>query len=456
MITKHKSIHSIKGQLILIRDIPPVKYLELVRFTDIKGNHYLGQVLETGKGYAVVQLFEQSQGVGNKNIKAEFLGRTLEFALGKEILGRIFNGIGDALDNLPPLFSEDKRDVNGFSINPQAREYPDDFVQTGISSIDALNTLVRGQKLPIFSGAGLPHNKLTIDIARQASVASKKENFSVIFGAMGITFEESQQFISAFKESGALTRSVLFLNLADDPVIERIALPRFALTAAEYLAFELNFHVLVILTDMTNYAEAVREIANAREEVPGRRGYPGYLYTDFASIYERAGRVKGKSGSITQLPILTMPEDDKTHPIPDLTGYITEGQIVLSRELHQRGIYPPVDVLASLSRLRDKGIGDGKTRYEHPRLANQLFTSYAKGKEMRSLAAILGEESLSDVDKKYLEMAKKFEEEFIGQKDNINRSIIESLDTGWRILKILPKEELRRVKSEDIEKFHNR
>jgi len=455
MITQYKTIHSVKGQLILIKDIPPVKYLELVRFRDSQQNEYLGQVLETGKGYAVAQLFEQSQGIGTKNIKAEFLGRTLEFAVGKEILGRIFNGIGQPLDSLPPIFSNQKKDVNGFAINPQAREYPNDFVQTGISSIDVLNTLVRGQKLPIFSGAGLPHNKLAIDIARQASVLSHQENFSVIFGAMGITFEESQQFISAFKESGALTRSVLFINLADDPVIERIALPRFALTAAEYLAFELNFHVLVILTDMTNYAEAVREIANAREEVPGRRGYPGYLYTDFASIYERAGKIKGINGSITQLPILTMPEDDKTHPIPDLTGYITEGQIVLSRELHQRGIYPPVDVLASLSRLRDKGIGEGKTRFEHPRLANQLFTSYAKGKEIRSLSAILGDESLSDTDKKYLEFAKKFEEEFIGQKENINRSIIESLDLSWDILKILPKEELRRLKPEDLEKFYH-
>jgi len=454
MLFQYKSIHSIKGQLVLITDIPPVKYLELVRFRDNQGREYLGQVLESGKNYAVAQLFEQTQGVGSKNIKAEFLGKTLEFKVSQEILGRIFNGIGEPLDSLAPILSSEKRDVNGLAINPYAREYPDDFVQTGISSIDVLNTLVRGQKLPIFSGSGLPHNKLAIDIARQVTLTSAEENFGVIFGAMGITFEEAQQFISAFKESGALNRSVLFLNLADDPAIERIALPRFALTAAEYLAFELNFHVLVILTDMTNYAEAVREIANAREEVPGRRGYPGYLYTDFASIYERAGKIKGRQGSITQLPILTMPEDDKTHPIPDLTGYITEGQIVLSRELHQQGIYPPVDVLASLSRLRDKGIGEAKTRFEHPRLANQLFSSYAKGKEIRSLAAILGEESLSETDKKYLEFAKRFEEEFVGQKDNINRSIIQSLDKGWELLKILPKEELRRVKPEDLEKFY--
>jgi V/A-type H+-transporting ATPase subunit B len=455
MLFQYKSIKSIKGQLVLITDIPPVKYLELVRFKDRNGKEYLGQVLETGKNYAVAQVFEQSQGIGSENIKAEFLGRTLEFSVGKEVLGRVFNGIGQPIDGLSPVVSSDKRDVNGFSINPFSREYPDDFVQTGISSIDVLNTLVRGQKLPIFSGAGLPHNKLAIDIARHANVSSEEENFSVIFGAMGITFEEAQQFISAFKESGALNRSVLFLNLADDPAVERIALPRFALTTAEYLAFDLNFHVLVILTDMTNYAEAVREIANAREEVPGRRGYPGYLYTDFASIYERAGRIKGRKGSITQIPILTMPEDDKTHPIPDLTGYITEGQIVISRELHQQGFYPPVDVLASLSRLRDKGIGERKTRFEHPRLSNQLFSSYAKGKEIRSLAAILGEESLTDVDKRYLEFAKRFEAEFINQKEDINRSIIKSLDKGWELLRILPKEELRRLKPEDLSKFYD-
>jgi len=456
MIVQHKSIHSIKGQLVFIKDIPPVKYFELVRFVDNGGNHYFGQILESGKGYAVAQLFKQSQGLGNKNIKAEFLGHTLEFPVGKEILGRIFNGIGQPADGLLPHFSLDRRDVNGLTVNPWSRQYPNDFVQTSVSAVDVLNTLVRGQKLPIFSGAGLPHNKLAIDIARQVVTASKDENFSVIFGAMGITFEESQQFISAFTESGALTKSVLFLNLADDPVIERIALPRFALTAAEYLAFEHDLQVLVILTDMTNYAEAVREIANAREEVPGRRGYPGYLYTDLASIYERAGRIKGKSGSITQLPILTMPEDDKTHPIPDLTGYITEGQIILTRELHQQGIYPPIDVLTSLSRLRDKGIGEGKTRIEHPRLANQIFTSYAKGKELRSLAAILGEESLSETDKKYLEFAKKFETEFINQKGSLNRTIIESLDKGWELLRLLPSDELRRVKAEDIENFYNK
>ncbi len=453
MQIQYKTVHAIKGPLVLVKEIRPAKYLELVRFKDNQQNEYLGQVLETAQDYAIVQLFESSQGLGPKNLTAEFLGQTLEFGVGKEILGRVFNGIGQPIDNFPPPFSTDYRDVNGLAINPAARQYPDDFLQTGISAIDVLNTLVRGQKLPIFSGAGLPHNQLAIDIARQAKVAQGQEKFSVVFGAMGITFEESRQFIEAFEESGALTRSVLFLNLADDPVIERIALPRFALTAAEYLAFELDYHVLVILTDMTNYAEAVREVANAREEIPGRRGYPGYLYTDLASIYERAGRVYGKKGSITQLPILTMPQDDKTHPIPDLTGYITEGQIVLSRELHQEGIYPPIDVLASLSRLRDKGIGQGKTRADHPRLANQLFTSFAKGKEIRQLAAILGEESLTESDKKHLKFSKAFEEKFIGQKDNINRSIFESLDLGWELLKILPTQELRRLKPQDIEQF---
>ncbi len=456
MRIQYKSIYSIKGQLVLIKNIKPVKYFELVSFTNQAGDYYLGQVLEAGEGYAVVQIFEETQGFGNKNIKAEFLGRSLEFRVGKEILGRIFNGVGQPLDGLKPHASTKIRDVNGLAVNPWSRQYPNNFVQTGISTIDVLATLVRGQKLPIFSGAGLPHNRLAIDIAKQAKVVQEGEKFGVIFGAMGITFEESQQFISAFKESGVLTRSVLFLNLADDPVIERISLPRFALSAAEYLAFEEDFHVLVILTDITNYAEAVREVANAREEVPGRRGYPGYLYTDLASIYERAGTIKSKKGSITQLPILTMPEDDKTHPIPDLTGYITEGQIILSRELHQKGIYPPIDVLASLSRLRDKGIGEGKTRFEHPRLANQLFACYSRGKELELLSAILGEESLSEVDKKYLEFVSAFEGEFINQKDNPNRTVIESLDLGWRLLRILPQDELRRLKPEDLEKFYHR
>lgn len=456
MKISHKTIKSLKRQLVLVETKRPAKYQELVKFEDSAGKIYFGQVLETTKEYALVQLFESTQGVGLENIKAEFLGKTLEFSLSEEIIGRIFDGLGRPKDGKGPIISTKKRDINGLAINPWSREYPEDFIQTGFSSIDALNTLVRGQKLPIFSGAGLPHNKLAIDIARQATVLKEKEKFSLVFGAMGITFEEAQEFILSFEESGAISRSVLFLNLADDPVIERIALPRFALTCAEYLAFDLGYQVLVILTDMTNYAEALREIANAREEVPGRRGYPGYLYTDLATNYERAGKIKGKPGSITQIPILTMPEDDKTHPIPDLTGYITEGQIILSRELHQRGIYPPVDVLQSLSRLRDRGIGEGKTREEHPRLANQLFASFAKGKEIQSLATILGEESLEEKDRKYLQFVKIFEEEFINQKKEPQRSIFESLNKGWEILKILPKEELKRVKELDIEKYYGK
>jgi V/A-type H+-transporting ATPase subunit B len=452
MLVYHKTIESIKRQLIFIRTKRPAKYQEIVRFEDKNGNSYLGQVLECGEGYALVQFFESTQGIGLENIKAEFLGKTLEFPVSEEVLGRVFDGLGRPIDGKGEIFAKESRDINGFAINPSAREYPEDFIQTGFSSIDVLNTLVRGQKLPIFSGAGLPHNKLAIDIARQAKVLKEKEKFSLVFGAMGITFEEAQEFKKAFEESGAIFRSVLFLNLADDPVIERIALPRFALTCAEYLAFDLNYQVLVILTDMTNYAEALREIANAREEVPGRRGYPGYLYTDLATIYERAGKIKGKRGSITQIPILTMPEDDKTHPIPDLTGYITEGQIILSRELHQKGIYPPIDVLQSLSRLRDRGIGEGKTREEHPRLANQLFASFAKGKEIQALSAILGEESLTEIDRKYLQLVKKFEEEFVNQKTS--RSIFESLDKGWEILRILPPQELKRLKEKDIEKYY--
>jgi V/A-type H+-transporting ATPase subunit B len=450
----YKTIEAIKRQLILIRTKRPAKYQEIVRFEDSKNNQYLGQVLECTENYALVQFFQPTQGIGLENLKAEFLGKTLEFGLSENVLGRIFDGLGRPIDQKGEILAKEYRDINASAINPFAREVPEDFIQTGFSSIDVLNTLVRGQKLPIFSGAGLPHNKLAIDIARQAKILKENEKFALVFGAMGITFEESQEFIKAFEESGAIFRSVLFLNLAKDPVLERIALARFALTCAEYLAFDLDYQVLVILTDMTNYAEALREISNAREEVPGRRGYPGYLYTDLAMIYERAGRIKGKKGSITLIPILTMPEDDKTHPIPDLTGYITEGQIILSRELHQKGIYPPVDVLSSLSRLKDKGVGKGKTREDHPRVLNQLFASYAKGKETTALASILGEESLSEIDKKYLKFSKDFEEEFINQKDKKSRDIIESLEKGWDILRILPPQELKRVKEEDIQKYY--
>jgi V/A-type H+-transporting ATPase subunit B len=452
----YKTIEAIKRQLILILTKRPAKYQEIVKFKDSKNNQYLGQVLECTENYALVQFFQPTQGIGLENIKAEFLGKTLEFGLSENVLGRIFDGLGRPIDQKGEILAKEYRDINASAINPFAREVPEDFIQTGFSSIDVLNTLVRGQKLPIFSGAGLPHNKLAIDIARQAKILKENEKFALVFGAMGITFEESQEFIKAFEESGAIFRSVLFLNLAKDPVLERIALARFALTCAEYLAFDLDYQVLVILTDMTNYAEALREISNAREEVPGRRGYPGYLYTDLAMIYERAGRIKGKKGSITLIPILTMPEDDKTHPIPDLTGYITEGQIILSRELHQKGIYPPVDVLSSLSRLKDKGVGKGKTREDHPRVLNQLFASYSKGKETTALASILGEESLSEIDKKYLKFSKDFEEEFINQKDKKSRDIIESLEKGWDILRILPPQELKRVKEEDIQKYYVR
>jgi V/A-type H+-transporting ATPase subunit B len=452
----YKTIEAIKRQLILILTKRPAKYQEIVKFKDSKNNQYLGQVLECTENYALVQFFQPTQGIGLENVKAEFLGKTLEFGLSENVLGRIFDGLGRPIDQKGEILAKEYRDINASAINPFAREVPEDFIQTGFSSIDVLNTLVRGQKLPIFSGAGLPHNKLAIDIARQAKILKENEKFALVFGAMGITFEESQEFIKAFEESGAIFRSVLFLNLAKDPVLERIALARFALTCAEYLAFDLDYQVLVILTDMTNYAEALREISNAREEVPGRRGYPGYLYTDLAMIYERAGRIKGKKGSITLIPILTMPEDDKTHPIPDLTGYITEGQIILSRELHQKGIYPPVDVLSSLSRLKDKGVGKGKTREDHPRVLNQLFASYSKGKETTALASILGEESLSEIDKKYLKFSKDFEEEFINQKDKKSRDIIESLEKGWDILRILPPQELKRVKEEDIQKYYVR
>jgi len=450
----HKTIDAIKRQLIFIKTKRPAKYQEIVRFDDLQGNSYLGQVLECAQDYALVQFFQSTQGIGLENIKAEFLGKTLEFTLSESVLGRVFDGLGRPIDGKGKIVGRESRNINASAINPAAREHPEDFLQTGFSSIDVLNTLVRGQKLPIFSGAGLPHNRLAIDIATQAKILKEDEKFALVFGAMGITFEESQEFIKSFEESGAIFRSVLFLNLANDPVIERIALPRFALTCAEYLAFELNYQVLVILTDMTNYAEALREVGNAREEVPGRRGYPGYLYTDLATIYERAGKIKGKKGSITQIPILTMPEDDKTHPIPDLTGYITEGQIILSRELHQKGIYPPIDVLQSLSRLKDKGIGKGKTREDHQSILNQLFASYAKGKDLQSLASILGEESLSDLDKKYLQFTKEFEENFLNQKIQKSRDIIESLNKGWEVLRILPPQELKRVKEEHLEKYY--
>jgi V/A-type H+-transporting ATPase subunit B len=452
-IKYHKKVTEISGPLMLIKGVEGVKYLELVEIIVGGEERRFGQVLEVYEDKALVQVFEGTRGIDLSATKVRFLAEGIKIGLSPDILGRIFDGLGRVRDGGPEIIPEVERDINGAPINPYAREYPNEFIQTGISAIDGLNTLVRGQKLPIFSGAGLPHNLLAAQIARQAKVLGKEEEFSVVFGAMGITFEEANFFIDSFEKSGALERSVLFLNLADEPAIERIATPRAALTAAEYLAFDLDMHVLVILTDMTNYCEALREISAARKEVPGRRGYPGYLYTDLASIYERCGRIKGKKGSITLMPILTMPEDDKTHPIPDLTGYITEGQIILSRSLQRKKVFPPIDVLPSLSRLRDKGIGEGKTRADHADLANQLFACYAKGKEAEELAVILGEAALTELDKIYLKFAEEFEKRFVSQGENEDRSIEETLNIGWELLKLIPKEELKRIRTEFIQKY---
>jgi V/A-type H+-transporting ATPase subunit B len=452
-IKYHKKVTEISGPLMLIKGVEGVKYLELVEIIVGGEERRFGQVLEVYEDQALVQVFEGTRGIDLSATKVRFLAEGIKIGLSPDILGRIFDGLGRVRDGGPEIIPEVERDINGAPINPYAREYPNEFIQTGISAIDGLNTLVRGQKLPIFSGAGLPHNLLAAQIARQAKVLGKEEEFSVVFGAMGITFEEANFFIDSFEKSGALERSVLFLNLADEPAIERIATPRAALTAAEYLAFDLDMHVLVILTDMTNYCEALREISAARKEVPGRRGYPGYLYTDLASIYERCGRIKGKKGSITLMPILTMPEDDKTHPIPDLTGYITEGQIILSRSLQRKKVFPPIDVLPSLSRLRDKGIGEGKTRADHADLANQLFACYAKGKEAEELAVILGEAALTELDKIYLKFAEEFEKRFVSQGEDEDRSIEETLNIGWELLKLIPKEELKRIRTEFIQKY---
>ncbi len=450
MSVKYKGLKEIVGSLVLVEGVEKVSYEELVKIKMGDGEERMGRVLEASKGKALVQMFTETRGMELEKAEAVFLGETMKLDVSMEMLGRIFDGSANPLDGHPLPIAEKSVDINGDPMNPFSREFPDDFVQTGISAIDGLNTLVRGQKLPIFSGAGLPHSKIATQIARQAKM---KGDFSVVFGAMGITFEESRFFVNELEKTGALDRSILFLNTADDPVIERVTLPRMALTAAEYLAFDKGYDVLVILTDMTNYCEALREISAARKEVPGRRGYPGYLYTDLASIYERAGMIAGKPGSITQIPILTMPEDDKTHPIPDLTGYITEGQIMVSRNLHQSGIYPPIDVLPSLSRLRDKGIGESKTRDDHDGLANQLFASYAKGQEVKELATILGESALSETDKAYLKFSDLFEEKFLSQEPGENRDIGETLDIGWEILKVLPREELKRIKEDKIKKY---
>ncbi|KAI4453652.1 v-type proton atpase subunit b [Holotrichia oblita] len=438
----------------LVDNVEGVTYNELVEIEQKNGEIRSGKVLDINGSKALVQLFEGSQGLEISTAKARFLGKSLELSVSKDILGRVFDGMGRPRDNGAKIIPEKRLDINGTPINPAARDYPDEFIQTGISAIDGLNTLVRGQKLPVFSMSGLPHANLAAQIARQAAVLNSGDSkFAVVFAAVGITYEEADYFTSDFQRTGAIERACLFMNLASDPAIERIATPRMALTAAEYLAFELDMHVLVIITDITNYAEALREVSAARKEVPGRRGYPGYLYTDLATMYERAGRIKGKKGSITQIPILTMPEDDKTHPIPDLTGYITEGQIILSRELYKKGITPPIDVLPSLSRLKDKGIGKNKTREDHADTMNQLFAAYARGKEAKELSAILGEAALTDVDKLFAKFAEEFEKRYVSQGFNTNRPIEETLKLGWDLLKILPRSELKRIKDVYIDKY---
>ena len=454
MIREYRTIQEINGPLMLVKQVQGVTYDELGEIELPNGDLRHCKVLEVNGDNAVVQLFEPSAGINLKESKIRFLGHPLQLGVSGDMLGRVFNGMGRPIDGGPDILAEEFRDINGLAMNPAARDYPNEFIQTGISTIDGLNTLVRGQKLPIFSGSGLPHANLAAQIARQAKVLGDDAgNFAVVFAAIGITFEESDFFIQDFRRTGAIDRTVLFTNLANDPAVERIATPRMALTAAEYLAFEKGMHVLVILTDITNYAEALREVSAAKKEVPGRRGYPGYLYTDLATMYERAGRRLGHPGSITMIPILTMPEDDKTHPIPDLTGYITEGQIILSRELYRKGVNPPVDVLPSLSRLKDKGTGEGKTREDHSGTMNQLFAAYATGKENKELMSILGEAALSPTDLLYAKFADEFEKRYVSQGSEENRSIFETLDLGWELLSILPKSELKRIKPEYIEKY---
>ncbi|MBC8546540.1 V-type ATP synthase subunit B [Clostridiaceae bacterium NSJ-31] len=453
MRKEYKTIREVVGPLMLVEGVEGVKYDELVEIEQANGELRLGKVLEINQDKAMVQLFEGSQGLRIADSKARFLGHGIQLAVSGDMLGRVFDGMGRPIDNGPAIIPEKHLDINGSPMNPAARDYPAEFIQTGVSAIDGLNTLVRGQKLPVFSGSGLPHAQLAAQIARQAKVRGSNEPFAVVFAAIGITFEEADFFISDFRRTGAIERAVLFMNLANDPAVERISTPRMAITCAEYLAYELGMHVLVILTDITNYAEALREVSAARKEVPGRRGYPGYLYTDLASLYERAGRIKGKPGSITQIPILSMPEDDKTHPIPDLTGYITEGQIMLSRELLRKGVTPPIDVLPSLSRLKDKGIGKGKTREDHADTMNQLFSAYARGKDAKELAVILGEAALSDTDKMYAKFATEFERRYVSQGYDTNRSIEETLQIGWDLLSILPRSELKRIRDEYLDKY---
>ena len=453
MIKEYKTIQSINGPLMVVDQVDGATYDELVEIELPTGELRRGKVLEVNGDRAVVQLYEENSGINLAESKVRFLGHPMQLGVSSDMLGRVFSGTGDPIDGGPEIIADEYRDINGLAMNPAAREYPNEFIQTGISAIDGLNTLVRGQKLPIFSGSGLPHAQLAAQIARQAKVLDDESNFAVVFAAIGITFEESNYFVEEFRRSGAIDRTVMFSNLANDPAVERISTPRMALTAAEYLAFEKDMHVLVIMTDITNYAEALREVSAAKKEVPGRRGYPGYLYTDLAQMYERAGRQIGKKGSITMIPILTMPEDDKTHPIPDLTGYITEGQIILSRDLQRAGIYPPIDVLPSLSRLKDKGTGEGKTREDHSGTMNQLFAAYSAGKSAKELMSILGESALSSTDLLYAKFSEEFERRYVNQGADENRSIYETLDLGWDLLSILPASELKRIKPEYIEKY---
>jgi V/A-type H+-transporting ATPase subunit B len=455
MPKEYRTIQEIAGPLMMVRGVSDVSYDELGEIELVSGERRRCKVLEIDGENALVQLFESSTGINLENSKVRFIGRSMELGVSEDMLSRVFDGLGRPIDGGPEILPEFRRDINGLPMNPSARAYPQEFIQTGVSAIDGLNTLVRGQKLPIFSASGLPHAQLAAQIARQAKVRGTTDPFAVVFVAMGITFEESNFFINSFKESGAIDRAVMFVNLANDPAVERIATPRMGLTAAEYLAFDKGMHVLVVMTDITNYADALREVSAARKEVPGRRGYPGYMYTDLATLYERAGRLDGKNGSITMIPILTMPEDDKTHPIPDLTGYITEGQIILARDLYRKGLQPPVDVLPSLSRLKDKGIGEGKTRADHANTMNQLFAAYSRGKNAKELMTVLGEAALTDIDLLYAKFSDAFEQEYVSQGYHTNRDIETTLEIGWKLLRILPRSELKRIKDEFLDKYYD-
>lgn len=454
MPREYRTIEEVAGPLMLVRDVRDVSFNEMGEIELDNGEHRKCRVLEIDGSNALVQLFESASGINPATSKVRFTGHSMQLGVSADMLSRVFDGLGRPIDGGPEILPEKRLDVNGLPMNPVARNYPEEFIETGISAIDGLNTLVRGQKLPIFSASGLPHARLAAQLARQAKVRGKNEQFAVVFAALGITHEEAEYFINSFRETGAIDRTVLFINLANDPAVERLATPKMALTAAEYLAFEKGMHVLVIMTDITNYADALREVSAARKEVPSRRGYPGYMYTDLAQMYERAGRQRGKNGSVTMIPILTMPEDDKTHPIPDLTGYITEGQIILSRELYRKNIMPPIDVLPSLSRLKDKGIGKGKTREDHADTMNQLFSAYARGKEAKELMVILGEAALTEADRKYARFAEAFEQEYVSQGYTTDRSIEETLSVGWKLLRILPRSELKRIRDEYLDKYY--